>query len=430
MQEPQPRADLLRGLLQSCYVTEQARMHTQLVWGGPFERDAEFTGKRAARLGRLLDELSIRRPDEVVEPHTDWWLSLVGKHPDEVLLGATALHTLGRWSDAFVGPYLGPDFDDFRQWGAEYTSVRVEFKGLPEEQAFLPELPLPEGRRFVVLTDIHIGPTYHDALARCAVEDINAIDPEFVVVPGDITEDAEPEQFVLAKEILDGLRCPYYVVLGNHDTVRRSTRRPFGGEFLAEIYGRQLRDEVIECGGLQVALVDSTDPTVCPFPEWDITTGRTGGEAAGVPSGALHPGQAEELAERLDPRLPVLLVQHHELHPFPGFPPVNFALREEDAEAELDALSGHRLVGVVAGHTHRSAVLEVGSGRITQLEVPALATWPFGFAVVGVTDHSVRVVVRQVSDRDTIWRSSRGLPPLMTRYAVGSLSDLDYTFSL
>ena len=35
--------------------------------------------------------------------------------------------------------------------------------------------------------------------------EINEINPEFVVIPGDFTEDGEPEQFRLAREIFEGL---------------------------------------------------------------------------------------------------------------------------------------------------------------------------------------------------------------------------------
>src|SRR5439155_4839318 len=140
-----------------------------------------------------------------------------------------------------------------------------------------------------------------------------------------------------AKEILDGLACPYYVVMGNHDAVQRSTRDGAGERFYKEAFGIEAQDHVVEIGDLQVALVDSTDPTASPFPDWDVSKGSVGGDAAGTDSGALKPGQAQALAARLDETRPTLLVQHHELHPFPGFPPVKFALREEDAADELDA---------------------------------------------------------------------------------------------
>ena len=183
-------------------------------------------------------------------------------------------------------------------------------------------------------------------------------------------------------------------MLGNHDAVQRSTRLGTGEKFYEETFGIPAQDFVVECGDLQVALVDSTDPTASPFPDWDVSKGSVGGEAAGVDSGALKPGQADELAARLDPKRRTLVVQHHELHPFPGFPPVKFALREEDAAAELDALEDHNLVGIVAGHTHRSAVLPVaarpGDKPTTQLEIPALKDWPHAYSVVGVTDDAVR----------------------------------------
>jgi Icc protein len=424
------RADLVRGSLQSCYVIEHARANVQRLWAGDFERDAERTTKRAERLGRLLAEHEIRLPDEVIEPHTSWFTGFLGSRATDVPLASAWIHAIGKWSNVYAGPFLGDEFDGFRELGVEHARVDLDVRMMSEEDAFLPSLDLPPGRRFVVLTDVHVG-SGQDDLARAAVADINEIAPEFVVIPGDITEDGEPEQFRTAKEIFDGLACPYFVVLGNHDAVRRSTREPEGRKLYTETFGAQPRDHVLEIGGLQIALVDSSDPTPSPFPDWDIARGRIGeGIAAGVDSGALEPGQAEALADRLDTTKPVLLVQHHELHPFPGFPPVRFALREEDAEAELAALEGHNVAGIVAGHTHRSAVLNVGTRAVTQLEVPSLKDWPHAFAVAGVTDDGVQVVVRQVSDRDGIWKRSKGLPLLVRNFLIGPLAQPSYTFAL
>lgn len=431
MTTTEAREDLLRGLLQSCYVIERARAAVQRKWAtqnSTFERDAEVTTQRAERLGRLLDERGFRRPDEVCEPHAAWFEGLCGSRPDEVPLGAAVLHQFGKWSDVFATPYLD-DVDAFRALGKEFTRVELDFHPLTEDEALLPPESVPPGRRFAILTDIHIGSRGRDKLARIAVDDINALDVEFTIVPGDITEDGEPDQFVLCKEILDGLDAPYYVVPGNHDAIQRSTRLPRCEEFWNAVFGTDPVDHVVEIGDLQIALVDSTDPTPSPFPDWDVSRGEFGGEAAGVDSGALRTGQAEALAARLDRSRPVLVVQHHEIHPFPGFPPVKFALREEDAQSELDALKDHELVGIVAGHTHRSARLQVGNGSVTQLEIPSLKDWPFAFSVAGVTDDGVQIAVRQVSNRDAVWDMSRSLIPLMRRFAIGPLSDLSAKLS-
>lgn len=422
------RPDLLRGMLQSCYVIEHARAGVQRKWAGDFERDATNTAQRAERLGKLLDDQGVRRPDEVIAEHTRWFEGLCGSQPDEVALGAAVLHTFGRWSDVFAGPYLGDDQIEFQQLGREHVRVDMEIRTMTEDEAFLEVAPIPDGRRFVILTDVHTGSKHREELLRAAVDEINAIEPEFVVIPGDFTEDGEPDQFELAKSVFDGLSCPYHVVLGNHDAVQRSTREGRGEEFYKQTFGHDATDHIAEIGNLQVALVDSTDPTASPFPDWDIATGQIGeGVAAGVDSGALKPGQAKALADRLDKSRPTLLVQHHELHPFPGFPPVKFALREEDAAEELAALKDHNLVGIVAGHTHRSAVLKVGDGSVTQVEIPALKDWPCAFTVCGVTDTGVRIVPRQVENREAVWRIAKGWLPLMRRFALGPLSNLDIT---
>jgi hypothetical protein len=422
------REDLLRGLLQSCYVIEHARAGVQGRWGGDFDRDASRTLQRAERLGSLLDEKGFRRTEEVVGPHTDWFESLAGSAPDEVPLGAAALHQFGKWAEVYAGPYLDGDIDDFRDLGREHARVELEVRTMNEGEAFLDPTALPQGRRFVVLTDIHVGSRGREVLLRSAIDDINALEPECVVVPGDITEDGELEQFHQAKEILDGLSCPYYAVQGNHDGVQRSTRQPTGDRYFKEAFDVDPVDHVVECGGLQIALVDTTDPTPSPFAEWDLAKGSISeGTPGGIDSGALRDGQAAELASRLDKGKPVLLVQHHELHPFPGFPPVRFALREEDAETELEALGGHNLVGIVAGHTHRSAVLPVGDGSTTQIELPALKDWPYAYTVAGVGEDGVQFVPRQVSNRDAVWKMASRLLPLMRRFHLGPLSDLQAT---
>ncbi|MEX2393586.1 MAG: metallophosphoesterase [Actinomycetota bacterium] len=424
MTTTEAREDLVRGLLQSCYVIEQARANVQRLWGGDFLEDEQRTRQRAERLKQLLTDRGFRVPDDVVEAHTAWFTSLCGKRPDEVFLGAAVLHTFGRWSDGFAAPYLD-DLDDFKALGKEHARYELDFQPVTEDLTLLEPLELPEGRRFVILTDIHIGSHKRDALLKIVVDDINAISPEFVIVPGDITEDGEPEQFLEVKRLLDSLDCPYYVVPGNHDVIQRSTREPRAPEFWKAAFGEEPHDHFLEIGDLQIALVDSTDPTASPFPDWDVANGKFGeGIAAGVDSGSFRPGQAQAIADALDKKRPSLVVQHHEVHPFPGFPPVKFALREEDAAEELDALKDHRLVALIAGHTHRSARLKVRND-VTMLEIPSMKDWPFGFSVAGVGEDGVHVVFRQLSDRNAVWDIARNLIPIALRFALGPLSDLD-----
>lgn len=93
--------------------------------------------------------------------------------------------------------------------------------------------------RFALVSDTHIGGTGADEDLRRTVTDINSIDTiDFVIVSGDVTEFGSDAELTLAKEILDGLNKPWYIVPGNHDTKwsesgANSFRRIFGAETFA-----------------------------------------------------------------------------------------------------------------------------------------------------------------------------------------------------
>ncbi|MFC3200106.1 glycoside hydrolase family 9 protein [Parapedobacter deserti] len=96
--------------------------------------------------------------------------------------------------------------------------------------------------QFAHVTDTHVGgATGADDLRR-TVADINS-NPEldFVILSGDVTEFGSDEELTLAKQILDSLRLPWYVIPGNHDTNwsesgGNSFRRVFGGETFAFVH--------------------------------------------------------------------------------------------------------------------------------------------------------------------------------------------------
>ncbi|ERJ57893.1 outer membrane protein assembly factor BamB family protein [Sphingobacterium paucimobilis] len=100
--------------------------------------------------------------------------------------------------------------------------------------------------KFAQVTDTHVGgATGADDLRR-TVADLNkqkGID--FVILSGDVTEFGSDDELALAKQILDSLKLPLYVIPGNHDSNwsesgANSFRRVFGGEtFFFEHKGYQ-----------------------------------------------------------------------------------------------------------------------------------------------------------------------------------------------
>ncbi len=73
--------------------------------------------------------------------------------------------------------------------------------------------------KYAFISDTHIGSTTSEEDLRRSVADINKQkDLAFVVLTGDITEMGTNNEFKLAKSILAGLKIPYYIMPGNHDT--------------------------------------------------------------------------------------------------------------------------------------------------------------------------------------------------------------------
>jgi outer membrane protein assembly factor BamB/predicted MPP superfamily phosphohydrolase len=100
--------------------------------------------------------------------------------------------------------------------------------------------------RFAWLSDTHVGSDRGADDLRASVADINGQKGlAFVLLTGDITEIGSFDNLSLAKQILDGLKIPYHVIPGNHDTKWSES----GGSDVARLWGEDRF--VFEAGGLR-----------------------------------------------------------------------------------------------------------------------------------------------------------------------------------
>ncbi len=99
---------------------------------------------------------------------------------------------------------------------------------------------------FAFLSDTHIGSNTAEEDLRRSVRNINT-DPSisFVVITGDITEFGSDDELKLARQILDSLNKPWYIIPGNHDSNwsesgSNSFKKIFGAETFSFIHNGYL----------------------------------------------------------------------------------------------------------------------------------------------------------------------------------------------
>jgi predicted MPP superfamily phosphohydrolase len=125
----------------------------------------------------------------------------------------------------------------FGQARIEHTRLRIPLPGLD---------PALDGLRVVQISDLHIGNRLDGARLDRMVERTNALDPDVVVVTGDIF-DFDPAYVEDGARRLAGLRARHgvYAILGNHDVY---TGRDEVVSALARLAPeiRLLRDEIVK----------------------------------------------------------------------------------------------------------------------------------------------------------------------------------------
>ena len=90
--------------------------------------------------------------------------------------------------------------------------------------------------QFAHVTDMHVGSETGVVDLRLTVADINAnADLDFVILSGDVTEFGSDEELRLARQLLDSLTIPWYIIPGNHDTNWSES----GGNTFREVFGSE-----------------------------------------------------------------------------------------------------------------------------------------------------------------------------------------------
>jgi len=176
------------------------------------------------------------------------------------------------------------------------------------------------------ISDIHCGSPYFipDLLERSILE-INDLEPTAVVVSGDLTNAGYRQEFEVAAEYIQRIKCERVMVIpGNHDS------RNVGYIHFERLFGE--RYSTIDFEGAVMVAVDSSEP--------DLDGGRVGRE---------HYEFIHETFAEAGNKLKIFVIHHH-LIPIPG------TGRERniiyDAGDVLELLADTEVDLVLSGHKH------------------------------------------------------------------------------
>jgi 3',5'-cyclic AMP phosphodiesterase CpdA len=104
------------------------------------------------------------------------------------------------------------------------------------------------------MSDLHCGsPHFVPSLLERAIAEVNEVQPDVVIVSGDLTNDGFRQEFQTAREYLDRVDCERLIVVpGNHDS------RNVGYVHFEELFGE--RSKFTHVDGVSIAAIDSTEP--------------------------------------------------------------------------------------------------------------------------------------------------------------------------
>jgi len=190
------------------------------------------------------------------------------------------------------------------------------------------------------VSDLHFGPPYLDAVGEAALRIAMVLNPDAVIISGDLTQRAKREQFVAAKEFMSRLpKVPQLVIPGNHDVpLYRVYERLFNPLALYQEIISQDLNPVLKIRGAVIAGLDSTAPH------------------SAISNGRIHKWQLDACTRAfLD--APVgsarIVVAHHHFTPAPDYLKDSIMPKAKRAIERFADLNVDMILG---GHLHRAYI--------------------------------------------------------------------------
>jgi 3',5'-cyclic-AMP phosphodiesterase len=241
-------------------------------------------------------------------------------------------------------------------------------------------------------------PPYPEVMNQGAIEEISALDPDLVVVKGDLTSNGTIEEYQSFLDAYGTFGDRLLHVRGNHDSYH-------GGDYAA------WPTQHVVLPGVIVALVDTS--------------------VLAQANGRFSQDQADwldDLASEAD--RPVLVFGHHQpWSPDSAQRPDNyFGIVPDDSERLVDVVARRpSILGYFCGHTHRNRVrFFSATGPVPFAEVACVKDYPGTWAEYRVFDGGILHIHRRISTPDALtWteKTRHMFAGAYAGYALGGLRD-------
>ncbi len=252
-------------------------------------------------------------------------------------------------------------------------------------------------------------------LTENVIAEINQIpNLKFVLLAGDLTQDAEPWNIDELRRILDRLQVPYYVVLGNHDLSRvphekkdqpvTLSKYTVAGAFI----GRS--------GGMLPGMTYYTHEVAkdLVLVSFDTSRAQVFVPEAGLNDfgGKLDVGQMRWLEATLkkNQKKTVIILTHHNLVPWGEGDKTNHNywgwFRLDNSEEVRALLRKYRVKLVFSGHRHISTRFQK-MDDIYHFVSPAISTYPMRYTVYEITPRELAWQVKNIPASTEVWELAK-----------------------